>query len=204
MTELSEYEKSLRESINRHESVRKRLAELRDHKVELAEFMTFSDDDQRSKEFGLIAKIKERLPELIKMLADIDNSYEDGVYRFYHGSYKVDFLRYETECLVEIVLAIAPNPAIDERFVEIAWLGTNDEETTEDTPRHIVEAFFHARYFAKMFCEYGKQADQLEASLHKLVRIIARRKVQKPPYSLFEGDSLPSGWAAVLELFNLR
>ena len=45
--------------------------------------------------------------------------------------------------------------------------------------RPIVEAFFHARYFLEMVVKYGKE-------------------LKSPP------AVLPSGWAAVLCLFNMR
>jgi hypothetical protein len=45
--------------------------------------------------------------------------------------------------------------------------------------RPILEAFFHARYFLEMVCRYGKE-------LHS------------PP------ELLPSRWAAVLYLYDLR
>ena len=45
--------------------------------------------------------------------------------------------------------------------------------------RPILEAFFHARYFLEMVCKYG-------------------RKLKAPP------QVLPSGWAAVLYLYQLR
>jgi hypothetical protein len=43
----------------------------------------------------------------------------------------------------------------------------------------MVEAFFHAHYFLRMACKYG-------------------RGLQEPP------QAMPSGWAAVLYLFDLR
>ena len=79
----------------------------------LREFETFADDEQCSKETDFIAGFKERLPELTALLAEMNRDYEDGIYRFYHGSFKVDFLQYLTEHAVEIVLALAPNPALD-------------------------------------------------------------------------------------------
>ena len=45
--------------------------------------------------------------------------------------------------------------------------------------RPIVEVFFHAHFMLKMVCKYG-------------------RDLSEPP------QMLPSGWAAVLYLFNLR
>ncbi len=196
--------------MERRAAIRKRLSEMRQHESTFEEFQSFGDDDQCSKELKLVAEVKERLPELTALLTRMNDDYEDGIYRFYHGSFKVDYLQYLTEHAVEIVLAIAPNPALDSRFVEIMLAGTGNElreakgEIAPDAPRRIVEAFFHARYFVEMLCMYGERAAELQQSLHKLVEIIARRKREKPPYPLFEGDPLPSGWGAVLELFHLR
>jgi len=47
-----------------------------------------------------------------------------------------------------------------------------------EVTRPIVEAFFHARYFLEMAVRYGEQ-------------------LQQPPLQL------PSGWAALLHLYNL-
>jgi hypothetical protein len=45
--------------------------------------------------------------------------------------------------------------------------------------RPILEAYFHSHYFLRMICKYGKT-------------------INEPP------DRLPSGWAAVLYLYNMR
>jgi len=183
---------------------------MQQHELTYSEIESFGDDDQCSKELKLVGRVKERLPELTALLAEMNRDHEDGIYRFYHGSFKVDFLQYLTEHAVEIVLALAPNPALDSRFLEIMLAGTGKEfferkgEPEPDAPRHVVEAFFHARYFVEMLCKYGEHAADLEDSLRKLVQIIARRKLEKPPYNLFEGEPLPSGWAAVLALYRLR
>ena len=69
--------------------------------------------------------------------------------------------------------------------MELVRRGTGKEFTvdmndrwTEET-RPIVEAFFHARYFLEMVCRYGGE-------------------LKEPP------QMMPSGWAAVLYLYNLR
>ena len=79
----------------------------------------------------------------------------------------------------------------------------NNPEVDTDAARHVVGAFCHAHYFVEMLCKYGEHAAELEESLRKLVQIIARRKQGEPPH-FFEGDPLPSGWAAVLALYKLR
>jgi hypothetical protein len=53
-----------------------------------------------------------------------------------------------------------------------------NQRWTEAT-RPILEAFFHARYFLEMVCKYGKELEE-------------------------PAESLPSGWAAVFELYGLR
>ena len=205
-----DHETAVQRLMERRASIQGRLSEMQQHELTLSEFDTFADDDQCSKEFKLLAGLKQRLSELTSLLAGMNRDYEDGIYRFYHGSFKVDSLQYPTEHAVEIVFALAPNPALDSGFVEIMLAGTGNEffarkgEVDRDAPRHVVEAFCHARYFVEMLCKYGEHAAELEESLHKLVQIIARRKLEKPPYNPFEGDPLPSGWAAVLELFHLR
>jgi hypothetical protein len=105
---------------------------------------------------------------------------------------------------------LAPNPALNSRFVEIMLAGAGkgffgeNREVEPDAPRHVVEAFCHARYFVEMLCKCGEHAADWEESLRRLVQIIARRKLERPPYKLFEGEPLPSGLAALLELFHLR
>ena len=211
MTE-DDYETRARRDAERRAFVQKRLSEMLSREYKFEDYERDHEDDEGTKELSLIAAIKTRLPEL-KQLRDSANAewlYEDGVYRFYHGSFKVFVLQDFTERVVELILNLAPDRMLDRRFLEIMAAGTSKEFRAEkqegqgDLPRHIVEAYFHARYFVEMLCKYGEHAAELEESVHRLVQIIARRKREKPPYPLFEGDPLPSGWAAVLELFHLR
>jgi hypothetical protein len=54
-----------------------------------------------------------------------------------------------------------------------------DNRNWETVTRPMLEAFFHARFFLEMAVKYGKE-------------------LKTPP------QTLPSGWAAVLYLYNLR
>jgi hypothetical protein len=69
--------------------------------------------------------------------------------------------------------------------MEIVSEGTGKEYAVEmnqqwnEATRPIVEAFFHARYFLEMACKYGKE-------------------LTEPP------QPMPSGWAALMELYGLR
>ena len=136
----------------------------------------------------LIANIKARLPDLDKLLKEIEGHWamEDGVYRFYHQSFKVYYgLQPLTEQLVKTFQELLPQRPLNAWFLTIVKEGTGKKFAMDHNrawlqhTRPIVEAFFHAHYFLKMICQYGRQ---LEA----------------PP------NPMPSGWAAVLYLYNMR
>ncbi len=141
------------------------------------------------------AKIKEEKELLKKIVANLDSlesllggyagEYEDPVYRFYHQSFKVYGLQESTREIVARLQALAPHLPLNDWFLEIVKEGTGKEFSPEDNPnwtavtRPILEAYFHARYFLEMVCKYGNE-------------------LKEPP------KILPSGWAAVLYLYNLR
>jgi hypothetical protein len=189
-----------------------RLAELLERKQTLQEALRSRGDEGVTNEKQLLANIRQRLPELKRLLGTINEHWgmEDGVYRFYHGSFKVFGLQDLTLKVVDALLGLAPQEFLDSQFLSIVLEGTGKEFAAEmnanwaEATRPILEAFFHARYFLEMVCKYGEQAAELEESLRRLAEIIARRKTEKPPYPLFEGEALSSGWAAVLTLYGLR
>jgi hypothetical protein len=90
-----------------------------------------------------------------------------------------------TEAIVKSLQELAPHLPPNPWFLEIVRQGTGREFSPADNAnglpptRPILEAFFHARYFLEMACKFG-------------------RELTEPP------DTLPSGWAALLYLFNLR
>ena len=135
----------------------------------------------------LLDEAKRRLPELKALLADISShwGYEDSIYRFYHQSFKVYRVQTMTQKIVAELQALGPHLKLDPNFLQIIHEGTGktfDESHNADWPKHtrpIVEAFFHARHMLAMVCKYAEELDE-------------------PP------QMLPSGWATVLELYNLR
>lgn len=141
-------------------------------------------DEYRAK---LFRNIKQQLPKLEQLLARVEDHWgmEDGIYRFYHNSFKVFRLQVVTGEICQALQALLPDRPMNKCFSGIVKDGTGRQfEMTynEDWPRHtraIVEACFHAHYFLKMVCKYG-------------------RELEVPP------DALPSGWASVLYLFDLR
>ena len=140
-------------------------------------------DEYRAK---LLQNIKTQLPQLDALLAEVNGHWglEDGFYRFYHGSFKVFGLQGLTEAICKELQALLPDRPLNRRFSEIVTSGTGHdfqtcEENWDTVTRAIVEACFHAHYFLKLACQYGRELDV-------------------PP------DAMPSGWAAVLYLFDLR
>lgn len=146
------------------------------------------DDLDASPEVNLLFDdLKKALPQL-KILFDECNDhwiYEDSVYRFYHHSWKVYELQYTTKQIVTALHGIAPEHTLNEWFMAIIKEGTDkefgpgDNERWLEATRPILEAFFHAKYFLEMAVKYGSE-------------------LAYPP------SSMPSGWAAILCLYNLR
>lgn len=143
--------------------------------------------EHRENSNKLLGNIKQHLPELEKLLAKVEDHWgiEDGMYRFYHQSFKVYGLQHATEEICKALQELLPGHPLNQWFSEIVLQGTGHEfemSHNQDWLRHtrpIVEAFFHAHYFLRMAIKYGKDLDSAP-------------------------NCLPSGWAAVLYLFGLR
>lgn len=145
--------------------------------------------DSLSKDQELLANIKAHWSELENLLHVINSHsvYEDLIYRFYHQSFKVYRLQWHTAEIVDALKKIAPDgTAFSSMFEEIFQAGAGDKqfemkhnrEWTSHT-RVFVEAFFHARYFLEMAVKYGEELDTAP-------------------------NIMPSGWAALLCLYNMR
>jgi len=132
-------------------------------------------------------RLRTELPSLEELLARSNDhwGYEDPIYRFYHQSYKVYDLQRQTLEIVKKLQELAPHLALNEWFMHIVREGTGKTFTVEDNrnwlavTRPILEAFFHARFFLEMAVKYAKE-------------------LKAPP------RLMPSGWAALLYLYNLR
>ncbi len=135
----------------------------------------------------LLRHAKERLEDLDVLLDSFRQAEEDGVYRYYHRSFKV----YALQALVREALAVlrelAPSGCtLDGSFASICRaalehdfdIGRSNANWDPET-RPILEAFWHCEYFLEQLARYG-------------------RELSEP------SGSLPSGWAAVLELYGVR
>lgn len=145
--------------------------------------------DPLQKDKELLANIKSHLPELVALLNEMNSHwfYEDPIYRFYHQSFKVYWLQDETGKIVEALKLVAPEGAtFCKEFEEIYQAGASGKKFEMEHNRNwtahtrvFVEAFFHAKFFLEMAVKYGQELEKAPASL-------------------------PSGWAALLCLYNLR
>jgi hypothetical protein len=143
--------------------------------------------DDRAEVVSLLNSLKTNLPKLEELFKEANSEwgYEDPIYRLYHQSFKVFYLQSLTKRIIEALTELSPL-TLNQAFTQIVTFGTNksfDSKTTNANwlreTRPIIEAFFHARYFLEMGIKYGKE-------------------LKNPPCML------PSGWAALLYLYNLR
>jgi len=135
----------------------------------------------------LLKNIKKNMPLLEELLQKSSDhwNYEDKVYRYYHKSFKVYYIQDLTLEIVNLLNKISPHKkSLNEDFNDILkegifqkWNPQHNREWNKRRP--ILEAFFHARFFLEMAVKYGKELD-------------------KAP------EVLPSGWAALLHLYNIR
>jgi len=145
------------------------------------------DLDDRPEVAALFKRLKSALPQLQALFEQCSGhwAYEDYVYRFYHQSFKVYQLQSHTLSIVDKLRSLLPDRELNQWFQQIVSEGTRrtsamaDNENWLGVTRPIIEAFFHARYFLEMAVKYG----------HAL---------EYPP------RTMPSGWAALLYLYNLR
>ncbi len=140
----------------------------------------------RPAEVALLDGLRRRAGELRRLLDSSNDHwhFEDPVYRFYHHSFKVYGLQEQTQEIVETLRSLAPERPLHPWFQQIVEEGTGKTFTPEHNEqwtrviRPIVEAFFHARFFLEMAVRYAE--------------------LETPP------SPLPSGYAALLELYGLR
>jgi hypothetical protein len=166
---------------------------------------------RRDEEVKLLAAITQALPQLQGLWQKVEDAwdYEDSIYRFYHQSFKVYHLQSQITEMVDALRALAPHLPLNPWFMQIMGEGTNEKFSPETNnrwlaaTRPIVEAFFHARFFLQMVCKYGKRAAGLKESLQRVAAIKDSADPGEKLEFMLE-NPLPSGWAAVLELYGLR
>jgi len=138
----------------------------------------------------LFKNIKENLPKLEEQFIKSNSHwvYEDGIYRYYHASFKVYCLQAITSEIVEVLKSISPHEDkenINELFLEIlnegtgkTWKPSHNKEWSKIC-RPIIEAFLQSKFFLEMAIKYGKELNEAP-------------------------NCLPSGWAALLYFYKIR
>jgi len=132
----------------------------------------------------LRTNLREKSNELHELWNSVNDhwGYEDAIYRFYSQSFKAYSIQKTTIRIVELLQSLVPDQELHPWFSRIVQEGTGKQFTVADNARWlevtrpIVEAFQHARYFLEMACRY-----------------------QESP----EEQPSPSGWAALLTLYQL-
>lgn len=137
----------------------------------------------------LLSNIKKKLPEIRKLLQEVSSHwiYEDLIYRFYHNSFKVYYIQDVTKKIVDALYSMAPEgQGFCTEFQEIINSGAsgkvfkfNHNKNWSMHTRPFLEAFFHAKFFLEMAIKYGVELEEAP-------------------------NILPSGWAALLSLYNIR
>ncbi len=134
----------------------------------------------------LLQRLKERNPQLQQMLGEMSGhrTYEDHFYRYYHGSFKVYAVQDTTERAVQLLRDLLPERKLNMVFERIICGGTGKQfelEHNREWDRHtrpMLEAFAHAKFMVEMAVRYAD--------------------LSEPPVLM------PSGWAALLYLYDLR
>lgn len=135
----------------------------------------------------LLLAIKTRHAALTALLETASSHWhaEDAFYRFYHQSWKLFGLQRDTVAIVEELRSLWPEKKLHGWFEQIIREGTGLEFSFDHNRdwlrrgRPILEAFFHARTMLELAVKYGCQLDHAPRAM-------------------------PSGWAALLELYSAR
>jgi len=161
--------------------------------------MRNTDRNPLERRNDLLTALKEKMPVLEDLLARMQDCWvgEDGIYRFYHGSYKLYRLQEATLEIVSVLQSIVPVRKLTGYFMTIVKDGTgksmnkNTNQRWVKETRPIAEAFFHARYFLEMAVKYGKEQE--------LVENVNPETLEEK----FRVGGLPSGMAALLCLYEM-
>ena len=141
-------------------------------------------EDRLRLERLLLERVKQHKPELEETLKEMSGHwhYEDHFYRYYHGSWKVYGTQSTTRKAVALLCKLLPERELNLMFEDILREGTGKDfqgnEDWERNTRPILEAFCHTKFMVEM----------------------ALRYVDLPQPS----QLMPSGWAALLYLYDLR
>src|ERR1700676_3938422 len=121
----------------------------------------------------LFHRIKARLQELEDVAATLEEAEEDGVYRLYHGSYKVFDLHDPVKAAFKLIkkIEVDSDPPYSEcaRIVEAGTkhqFSATTNENWEAETKPILEAFWHTKYFINMMVNKRGDGEEGARRLH--------------------------------------
>ncbi len=134
----------------------------------------------------LLTNIKTRRPEIEAKLLWFKREEPDLVYRFYHQSFKVFIMTSLIKSANELFESLAPESTVlNSWYATITQTAISkkfDDETNQawfEETLPVTQGFWHAKYFLEQMIASADELDEAP-------------------------QMLPSGWAAVLYLYNLR
>ena len=124
--------------------------------------LRMTPQEREALEVSLRTNLPTKATEIAALMESTNDHfwYEDRVYRFYHQSFKVYDLQFQTKQIVELLKSLLPDVPLNDWFTEIVRQGTGKQFTFDDnrrwleTTRPILKAFFHAKYFLEMAHRY--------------------------------------------------
>jgi hypothetical protein len=126
-------------------------------------------------EHDLLSAIKHRLAEIDGLAEWIAQVEEDGVYRYYHQSFKVYSLQIAIKKALSLFESIAPEgtwlndwflaicqTALEHEFsvLDRTWDWDRMNQNWHAETRPILEGFWHCSYFVRMLARYGRELDE--------------------------------------------
>jgi hypothetical protein len=136
----------------------------------------------------LLTDVKAKMSELLELQKTCNSEWggEDGVYRFYHHSFKVYLLQGLTNKIVALLRSFCPEgKPLNIMFEDIITAGTGYKWDRSHNlawvahTRPIVDAYLHAKWVLDTMIKYGQELGEAPSLL-------------------------PTGWAVVLYLYNMR
>src|SRR5688572_2553392 len=135
----------------------------------------------------LLVNINEHRADIERLLAVYKKEEPDLVYRFYHQSYKVFIMVELTRQVVNLFHRLAPDSAkLNDWYALITTEALSKEFDPDKTNSiwlaetlPVLQGYWHSKYFLEQM-------------------LVAAEELDEAP------EILPSGWAAVLYLYNLR
>ena len=148
--------------------------------------LLFPPSEERAElEVALLAALRRDADSLAELRARVEKTGAEGVYRFFHQSFKVYHLQAYTRAIADALQALLPDVPLNPWLAAIIADGTGRTFAKEHNAdwlretRPIVEAFLVAKHALDMVCRYA-------------------RAFEEPP------TVLEAGWGTVLYLFMLR